>query len=552
LKAGNNQNDLLLIPVGGPHRESHRLDDNDAIVVGRTEACTIFLPDPSVSRQHCAFRRRGDRWLVTDLGSRNGTYVNSTQLEADSPTPIADGDLVRIGVYSFRLTGPDASTVESGTRARTDEGIGPGTIVERIDQGEIESLAHRRLELLIDGAAAIQQSANELGLARAIVELVLAGTGYQRAAVLRGADPWDEVEIVAARDQNAPGVEDFTFSRSLIREAGAGHVARLSEERPDLAANWGQSIDRLSIHSALCAPIAVDSTVLGAVYLDARGAERGGYEDAAGFCHAVARLAGLALSNLKRAELEARQRGLDRDLAAAQQAQSFLWPPDRGRVGGIEYALSAHPGRVIAGDLFDIMRLEGGRVGFCIGDVTGQGMGAAILMTAVQASLRAALARYGEPGQAVCDVNRYIVERSAAHMFATLWVGVFDASDGVLSVVDAGHGHWFKRAGGAPPEPGPRPGGPMIGIDAAFTYTAERIAMAPGDRVVLYSDGIVEHRGGADGDQFGLERLVAAVRDAASPTDDVDLAMTSLREYIGVRGLEDDTTIASVEVVGPS
>jgi serine phosphatase RsbU (regulator of sigma subunit) len=177
-------------------------------------------------------------------------------------------------------------------------------------------------------------------------------------------------------------------------------------------------------------------------------------------------------------------------------------------------------------------------------------MGAAILMTAVQASLRAALARYGEPGQAVCDVNRYIVERSAAHMFATLWVGVHDPREGVLHVVDAGHGHWLMRRHDGELEHGPRPGGPLIGIEPSFIYAATTMTISPGDRIVLYSDGVVEHRDPA-GDEFGATRLMSAIDSSEGVEDDVKLAVEALDAFVSDAGLEDDTTIASIVIVEP-
>jgi serine phosphatase RsbU (regulator of sigma subunit) len=393
-------------------------------------------------------------------------------------------------------------------------------------------------------SASIHQAADEAALARAVLELLISGTGFPRAAVLKHVGGSERIELLAWRQASGAEAEDqaFTFSRSLLQESASGHVARLSRTS---AQAYGQSIERLGITQAIAAPILLDGAAVGYIYLDARETERPGDADAAGFCHAVARLAGLALSSLKRAELEARQKRLDEDLRAAQLAQEFLCPKEQGVVGPLLYAAQTCPGRIVAGDLFDIFEIDGDRVAICCGDVTGQGMGAAILMTAVLSHLRAALARHGEPGEAVNDVNRYIADRSPSHMFASLWVAVFDRRDGVLRYVDAGHGHWLLRRRGERPERGPKPAHLLMGIDAGYRYDSARLELQRGDRITLYSDGIIEHRN-ARGEAFGDERLITSVAEAEAPAADVADALAALRAFIGDADFADDTTIASI------
>src|SRR5205814_10676781 len=134
--------------------------------------------------------------------------------------------------------------------------------------------------------------------------------------------------------------------------------ARLTEDGP---VNYGQSIASLGIHSALCAPIVFGAAVVGFLYFDARGQESPVHPEAAGFCQAISRMCGLAMANLKRAELELRQRRLEADLTAAREAQQLIMPPNAGTIGRIRYALRSRPGRTVAGDLFDLVELDDGR-----------------------------------------------------------------------------------------------------------------------------------------------------------------------------------------------
>src|SRR5690606_6114466 len=135
--------------------------------------------------------------------------------------------------------------------------------------------------------------------------------------------------------------------------------------------------------------------------LDARAGDARLQPDAAEFCQALARFGGLALAMLKRDELEARRQHLEAQLHAARDAQQLIMPTNDGVVSGLAYALRMRPGLFVAGDLFDVVPLEDGRVGVCLGDVTGEGVGAGVLMASTQAHLNAALLHYGDPAQAV-------------------------------------------------------------------------------------------------------------------------------------------------------
>ncbi len=513
------------------------------VQIGRARDCDVCLADPTISRRHASLVRREGRWFLVDL-SRQGTWLNGVRLEAEAPALTAPGDYIRIASYSFRI---ESEAADGGTRANTQRLLAPGTIVERVPQREIGLVAQRRLDLLIEGAGAIQQALDEEGLARAVLEAVLQGTGYPRAAVLRATSSADQVEVLESRD-TAPGAgAAFSFSQSLLRESGSGHIARLSRHG---GANLGQSIERLGINSALCAPVMLDAAVVAYIYLDAREDERPGDADAVGFCQAISKLAGMALSSLKRADLEKRQRRLEEDLKGARQAQAFLCPKPEGIVGPLRYAMRTHPGRVVAGDLFDIFPIDERRVGACFGDVSGQGMGAAIHMTAVLAGLRSALARCPDPAEVSTSVNRYIAERSPEDMFVSLWVGVFDAASRTLAYVDAGHGHWLiKRSGQGASSPG-RPGGLLLGIEPSYVYTAESLVLGEGDRIVLFSDGVCEcaSRGG---EQFGTPRVAAALDGSGSPAEDVSRLFAASLEFSGGASLTDDTTVASIELSAP-
>ncbi len=532
---------IHLDPVGGPEIKTHTVYARQNVTLGRSTECDVCLPESSISRQHASLSCHEGNWILTDLHSRHGTFLNGCELTPGQPSVIGFGDLLRIGSFTFRFSS-NASAV--GAMATTNEAVPQGTIVQRVPDRELDSLAHQRLALLIDGAAAIHQAEDETDLARAMVDLVIAGTGYQRAAVLRFAGATDQVNVVASHDIADDQSSEFTFSRSLLHATMQGDVASLT--RTDMH-DFGQSIERLGITTAICAPIIVDATVIGAVYLDSRDPMHVGHPDAAGFCHAISRFGSLALSSIKRADLEQRQQRLEADLKAAQLAQVLLCPKEEGAVAPLHFALKTEPGRVVAGDLFDIFPLSDQKIGICCGDVTGQGMGAAVVMATVLSHLRSSLAQHGEPVAAITDVNAYISQHSPDNVFVTLWVGVLDEKR-TLTYVDAGHGYWMVRKAGQVPLRATKPGNLVVGIDATYDFSAQSLELAPGDRIHLFSDGMIEHTNPV-GEEFGWDRFIRSVTNAATPTEEVAAAMSALEHHVGSPDLPDDRTIASIELV---
>jgi serine phosphatase RsbU (regulator of sigma subunit) len=427
------------------------------------------------------------------------------------------------------------------------EDMGAGhTRVERVGDMERGRLAQHRLDLLVQCASTIHGAANETALADAVLESLLAGTGFHHAVLLRprpGAAE-DEVEVIGHRHRTGSAMQEVHFSRSLIAEASAGEMVRLVGQA-DLPRSV--SIAELGISSALCAPIMLGSSVAAYIYLDARGQAAPIESDAAGFCQAVSRMCGLALANLKRLDLERRQQTLEAAMNAAREAQQLIVPASEGTVGAIRYAVQNRPGFFVAGDLFDVIDLGDGRVAVSIGDVMGEGVAAGVIMAAAQSHLHAALQHTDDPATAVNAVNEYLAARSAENRFVSLWLGIFDSGSASVRFVDAGHGHWFLcRKGEAPGQP-EFEGGIPVGIQAGYPYETEELALMDGDRIILYSDGLLE-QGSKDGAMFGKQRIVDLIADSPSAAEDVRRLLAGLESFAGGSTFHDDTTIASIEV----
>lgn len=568
---------IRLESIAGPPTEAIEVLPGEPVVIGRAADAQRQLTDKTVSRRHSVVAARGLQWFITDLNSRHGTYLNGMKLEGDQPAPLGDGDLVRVGPWTFRVRlgqAPGASMPTTNDLASTAHRV------QRVPARELRSLAQQRLDLLVECAAGINSAATVESLADQALDAVMRGTGFSRAAFVRQVSSTGDVEVIAFR---APGVDggggsgggssgtaaevgatspraagrsavvapsDFSFSRSLINAASEGEIVRMAG---DSGLNYGESIIRLGIHSALCAPVMLGTSVEAYLYLDARDSESSVQPDAAAFCQAVSRMSGLALANIKRLKLEKDKGQLDADLQAARVAQRLIMPPAMGEFGALRYAMQTKPGRVVAGDLFDVVPLDtdgpGGtprRVAVFLGDVAGKGVGAAILMATAQTQLRMGLRLSGDPGEVVSDANRFLAGRVDERVFISLWLGVFDLERGEVAFVDAGHGHWLAVMPGGKPGGVQSVGGLPLGVKPDAVYRTERMAFAPGGRIVLFSDGLVEQPS-PTGEQFGVLRTLAAVERATTAREDVLCMAQAVREHADSDALADDLTVASVE-----
>lgn len=364
------------------------------------------------------------------------------------------------------------------------------------------------------------------------------------------------VRVLASLRADLDDRSEFVFSGSLVREASEGRTAILTA----VPAAGTQSIAELEIHSALCAPVYLGESIEGFLYLDARTGESAANSDAPVFCEAVARAYGLALANLKRRDLQRRQAAMQIELAAAREVQEFILPPPRADHGFLRYSMLMKPGLFVAGDLFDVVPLDDGRVAVCLGDVAGHGIGSAMLMSVTQSYLNGQIRATGDPAVALAAVNRYLCDRLSPGRFVTLWLGVF-ASDGRVCFVDAGHAYWMRRTHGATsgdevdaggmavtrhgPDLGPR--SIPIGIFKEARYESTMLHLGPGERIVLYSDGIAEERDAA-GREFGIDRLAMALDGADSADEDVRRAFAAVHSFSHASSLSDDATVASIQV----
>jgi len=556
-----NPQHLMLIESGtGWGGPPLRFASEKTQVIGRASDSDAVISHEGVSRRHGLIERRAGRWWISDTASKHGTAVNNQPLKAGQWAPLHDGDSVRIGPLTFIAqcaSEPVRASANPMTIAQWLDDIdadqdrrGPSTI--RRLSGR-DGLAQRRLDLLVHFATAMAAARSELDVCRRIAEAAREALACSHAVIVRTTSDASAPEIVCVASAPASAVDSsWRISRSLLRAAASDGTALLASAPDGVSdSSFGHSVIDLAIHSALC--VRIESTGASGLFLyaDSRGrrsaAHPGLETEAAEFCAALARVGGMAVADLRRKALESEHQALARDLEAARQMQLLLMPPATGSMAGARYAYLTRPGRYVAGDLLDCLALDDGRLAFFLGDVTGKGASAGIVMAGAQTYLAALLRQTGDPAAAVTGLNHFMWHRIGPSRFASLWVGVLDARTGVLDFVDAGHGLWLLRSSGRPLSTPACEGGLLVGVDEHARYTAERIQLRPGDRLLLMSDGVVEQRNRSDS-PLGMHGVVAALAPSNSAAQDAADLFAALLHHAGAEDLADDATIASFEL----
>jgi len=269
----------------------------------------------------------------------------------------------------------------------------------------------------------------------------------------------------------------------------------------------------------------------------------------------VVQLVATLKAALEREKL-ARQEFLEREIRIAEQVQERLLPQSPPLLTTLECAGICQPVRSVGGDYYDFLPLQPGRVGIAVGDVSGKGLSAALLMASLQATLRSFASVRGEAaGEIVADTNRQMCALTETARFVTLFWATYDDVRRELTYVNAGHNHpMLFRAGAADGHPERlESGGTVVGLFPLATWRERTIRLDPGDVLLIYTDGVPE-AANASGEEFGDARLEAVVR-ANRDLPARALCERILREitaFLENESPQDDLTVLVARAVGAS
>ena len=500
--------------------------DPAGVTLGRAPVCHIVLDSPRISRKHARiFQDPFGRWVVEDLGSRNGVWLGEQRVVSQSFLP---GESLTMGPFKLSLVVPpdqaiqaDPSTTSESTIVE-DSSDKTAIITGAVDEYDaLSGVRLRQLNAIIDRLGDLSNPGDLYpevcrSLARtpqtvAIVVRIPVGEGPLAAApsILASHFGGRAVGSVEATDEN------LHISRRVIeavRDTGNAVMAtstRSGEQDLQLTV-----VDDRAPRAVLCSPLGTQMDIIDALYIDIPSGHATG--EMLDFVRAVAYQVGFVRKSLLFSEAKAERRALDHQLTLAREIQANLTPTDPSEIAQVDTGLYYKPAMWVGGDYCDMWTLDNGRMAFVIGDVSGKGLPAAMVMSSLQATLRTTMSFCTDPAEAMGHIDRQLSNSMLERMFITMFLGVFDPTSGKLEYVNAGHILPIVLGTDGTAEPLGKPTNPPVGLFVG-TFEADEKVIAPGAGVLVVTDGITEAMDPA-GEEFGTERLARTVASTAGQT----------------------------------
>ena len=506
----------------------------DGLIVGRAADCGLTIQDTAASRRHMEIYKVKDKLHFRDMGSTNGTLVNGAPM---IDGPLQPGDRIQIGetILRFDLDWGDKLDLEDDTT------LFKKSILDAEGRA-VPVPAHGRAEDLLQAVYSVM---NELAtdydpcnLVDRILNTTKHAVDAQRGVVVFASPGGDQlqpcpicglVHTITDRGLARVPLEQIRISGTVAR-----HV--LLEGESVLFRGGGDggepdpspSMLALELRSIICVPLRGKYGVFGILYMDTNQLDQQyGHEDLL-LSTAVGNSAGLALENAQMHQQVLEKERMEQEITHAWAIQEgFLvneWPDDdeRYRVYG-----GMRPAKIVGGDFYDFVQRDAGRVGVLIGDVSGKGVPAALTMAQILTDFRLRSLEGGSPAQVLGSLNKDFVKRCRYGTFCTMCYVELDLTNGSVVCVNAGHNPPIRLTSAGATTFGKASGVP-IGVLPDAAWEDEIITLQPGETILLYTDGVVEARGGAtvheganQPSEFGMGGLMAFLAnylDAAPKT----------------------------------
>ena len=540
----------FLAATSGPELGRRYELSMERCILGRHPDCQIQIEVGAVSRHHAQISREGDGFYVEDLKSRNGTFLNDEAVQGRQK--LQHGDRVRVCDVSFVFHERDVDEQPSDNSSfRTvlvdDEGTSNSTIMSKLDvsssRGRVQLVASPEAKL-----AALVEITLSLGKALSLDEVlpqvlnslfkifVQADRGF---IALVGEDGVLVPRWTKLRREDA---DTIRVSRTIVHQVMQSREAILSADATsDARFELSQSIADFRIRSMMCAPlINSEGTVLGVLQIDTLDQRNRFQPEDLELLVGAAAQAGIAIDNAQMHEAALRQRAVERDLELAHEVQRGFLPDARPELPGYHFWDYYRPANHVGGDYFDYIRLPDGRLAVLVADVVGHGVAAALLMAKLSAEARYCLATADRPADAVTKLNQRI-SRLNIERFVTLITAVLDTKKHEITIVNAGHmAPIIKRSDGRIEEPGEGKAGLPLGIMEDLTYEQETVPIAPGEQVILYTDGVNETVN-AKQECYGIDRLRKhAAAKHKTPESLGETIVQDVRRFLSSGTQEDD------------
>jgi serine phosphatase RsbU (regulator of sigma subunit)/pSer/pThr/pTyr-binding forkhead associated (FHA) protein len=522
----------ILTLMSGPQSGSS-VPVTEAVVIGRSRSAGLHFDERTLSRLHARLEPADGGWRLTDLGSSNGSFVNGRRVRA--ATALRDGDVVRLGSFSFAFRhdppGVPALNITLDTGAEQAPIIANVSVDDHIQQLLPKGIEKDAGELVIKRLRFLSEVAEILGnvieaaqlFPRVLEKLLEVFPEAERGCVMVCDPDGGSLQPVAALAR--PEAQSrMAVSRSLAREVIATRSAVLSADvSGDRRFDPQHTVVRSGLRTVMAAPMVCENTVLGLIQLDSSNPDhRFSHADMALFL-GVAGQAALALGKARLHDQLVAQVLLQKDLQMAERIQHSFLPKASPQVEGYRFAQSYCAARHIGGDYYDFVRVSDSALAIAVADVSGKGVAAALYMAKLSSEMRFHARGCLSAGAVVTALNQALAEEMESGMFVTLALLILQPEMRNLIVCSAGHLPPLLCSREGEVTELSSPGNIPIGVFEDSRFAETEHLLQPGDRVLLYTDGVTEAMN-REGEMFGMERFRQVVRAGRGESPEALLA----------------------------
>src|SRR6266446_5871814 len=429
------------------------------VTIGRSARNDLCIPDPFASRVHAEVRNEGDEYFLQDLGSANGTLYNGSIVE--TPITLTRGGRIQIGETEI-VFNDSAFPLSSGATMITDNSssIPEATIAltsaDRTTSGLFEAIEDARshseetvarpagqsdlLALISKVGVALLASVTLNETLEQVVSLVFEAVPADRCMVMMRDDKSPELKVAVARLRDRVGeIGEIRISRSVIDEVVTNGKSVLTSDAQADPRFAGGTVMLQGVRSVLAVPLGVGANVFGIIYADSPLADGRFTEDHLKVLTTLASVAAIRVENARLTEEQMERERLEREQQVASEIQQRFLPATAPIVAGYELQGISFPCYEIGGDYYDFIQRDDGRLVVALGDVSGKGTAAALLMSSLHAAIHAQSDIHDSLVKTISAVNRYLVDSIPANRFVTLFYAELDPQNGALSFLNAGH-----------------------------------------------------------------------------------------------------------------
>jgi len=483
-------------------------------MIGRHADNHLIVRDNRASRSHARITAENGTYVIEDLNSRHGTWVNGQRVARHV---LRNSDRIDFGVRdSYQIT----FTLERGDITR---------MIDQISSTSGGQHANNLVKLrsLVEVARALQNSLSTQEVLTAVVDAGLAVTGCERGFLLLRNEA--ELDIVVSRDRDGRALEpdDLRVPRSVIKRALHSRRDLLSMQFDPLAEQGVRpevSVAALELRSVVCVPLihvrsgsseetrmvaSIENTI-GLLYMDSRQSPADLSAGNRELLQTLAIEASTILENARLLEEERVKIRMEDELKIARDIQQGLLPPALPSTGWFRAAGSSIPSTQVGGDYFDVRQVTDDVWAAVVADVSGKGVSSALLASLLQGSF---LMASGGIEVILERLNAFLLERTRGEKYATVFYCTLNSA-GLLTYINAGHPAPFLVSADGRLRKLHTSGMPVGMIEGA-PFQSVQAQLSYGDKVVIYSDGLTEAEN-AEGVFLDTERLRVALRDNAA------------------------------------